>query len=579
MALVNMYQLKKMSNVLHSYDAGKVQTKVAKPDGGTYTVEELFAKVVGDIKSVSDLLKAFKGKKISDIVRLELDVDHDKVELPEKLDEKIPGIDKSIHLPAYSEDNTLLLDQTGNPLKINLETGMLSGTPSVINTEATAQSADGTPVYKEIAVTKLKVFPTGEWTLEDLPTGALLDNEELQLLAYRSAVDKIVVELAKDADLIANIKKQIGTRAIEDALAEKAALTDVYAKSADDKLVPLYRKMTDKITRADLDDALEAIMKGEEQLQKDAKALRDDITAMQELHDHVQKDGPIKVDGIHSWEQDHEYHVDEIVRFDNKNYICKKHHTSSADVKPIKYGDYWIQLNDGQKFFAYEPHCSQVELYSYVTDSTTETDSHDILVNRNEAHITRPIEVLKYDNEAITVKEKEFISETLDMDKVIQSKSMISTKDYKVLSSITIGAELSDTSKIMMAVTNDGKTYYTHNFETAEWSVVDINEDGALLADGIDSAKIADITASAWTTINTTGEIGFAYIMHKEKDEDKCALVEAMVSGVLPDFIRSAANNTEYTYRYTDAETLQLRFKQAGKYLVNYSSGYKREEF
>lgn len=292
MPLINFYQLRKMSEALQSYDAEKVQTKVKKPEnGGNYTVEELFGKTAGDIDAVKKLLDDFKAKKIRDVVRLELPVAEGKASIPEDLSEKVPGIDIGMELPAYTVDNALVVDEKGARLTVNLKTGNLSGTPSVLDAEATAAAEDGKTVYKPLAVASVKVFPVGEWTLESLPSEALLDNDEMQLVAYRSAVDQIVVELAKDKNLILAIKDQIGQRAIADALAEKAAVADVFSVSEDGAKTPLYRTTDKKIARADLDSELLSIASNEEQLDKDVKSLQESYDASKVLVEQKKDDG------------------------------------------------------------------------------------------------------------------------------------------------------------------------------------------------------------------------------------------------------------------------------------------------
>lgn len=286
MPLINFYQLKKMSEALQSYDAEKVQTKVQKPaNAGNYNVEELFGKTADDIMSVNSRLNEFKAKKVRDVVRLELQLVDGKAQIPADLETRVPGIDKTQLLPAYTLDNALVLDENGARLTVDLRTGLLSGTPSVVDAEASAKAEDGKLAYKQIFVTSIKVFPVGEWTLESFPSEALLDNDEMQLVAYRSAVDQIVVELAKDQNLFAAIQKQIGSRAVEDALAEKAFLTDVYSVGGDGTKIPLYRQMIDKIKRGDVDESIENVLKGEERLEDEMDAAQKDIETLQASYD------------------------------------------------------------------------------------------------------------------------------------------------------------------------------------------------------------------------------------------------------------------------------------------------------
>lgn len=290
--LINFYQLKKMSEALQSYDAEKVQTKVKKPeDAGTYTVEELFSKTAGDIQDVKDHLDNFKAKKIHSTVRLELQIADGKAAIPEDLATRIPELDLETKLPACTTDNALIVNENGEQLMVDLKTGALNGTPSVKDEEATAKSEDGKNVYKPLAVTSLKVFPVGAWTLETLPTTDLIGKEEIQALSYGSAVGKIVEGITHDKSLVESIKEKVGPEIIEGALAKKADLTDVYAIADDGTRTKLYRTNDTKIARKDLDADLVDIVAGEEQLQKDVKVIQDSYDASRVLVSNTKDDG------------------------------------------------------------------------------------------------------------------------------------------------------------------------------------------------------------------------------------------------------------------------------------------------
>lgn len=395
MSLVNLYQLKKMSDALQAYDADKVKTKVRKPgeDADAYTVEELFQKTKQDIEDVSKSFEALRSKKIWGVIRLSLPVSKGQVEFPKDLDDRIPNIDRDIALPAYSSDNKLYMDDHGKPVKVNMATGILSGTPVEVDEGATTSRGDGTTVYRPIAVTSLKVFPMGEWTLDTLPDDALISNDELQVISYKSAIDRIVKGLSNGTDIVDYLKEQVGVDAIHNALKEKVSIKDLYTVTADGVKTPLYRAKTDKITRADLNDPLEKIASGEEKLETDVAALKTSMDDIQEARKAFLDDTPVVIKTPAAWEIDHAYKLNDVVSFDSKNYICKKSHTSSADVKPVKYGGNWIQLNDGQKIFGYLPYYSQVEKLD-VAATAEKPVAVDITMNKDEAFCMPPIEVL-----------------------------------------------------------------------------------------------------------------------------------------------------------------------------------------
>ena len=298
MSLMNLSQIKggkklqsDVQALLTSYDAAKVLTKIAKgadAAAGNYNVEELLTElrtslssILGTagassstptITSLDTAIKALQDKKIRDVVRTELSIVDGKAAIPTDIDTKIPGLDKTIKLPAYSADNEVLLNERGEQLIVDMTTGAFNGTPSVIDADASAKSTDGSFVYKVATISKVKVFPAGEWKLSDLPAEALLDNNEIQLIAYKQALNKVIVELAKDKGIIDAVKTQIGTKAVQDQLNDataalqtkidaKADTTDVY--SVDDKGVktPLFRKTSDALKMEDLDTDLQDVIK------------------------------------------------------------------------------------------------------------------------------------------------------------------------------------------------------------------------------------------------------------------------------------------------------------------------------
>ena len=277
MRLINLNQIsggvqlqKDVEALLKSYDAAKVLTKIAKTvgegeDPANYNAEELLSElkskmdeIAGDgalsLKSLNDAITGLKDKKIKDMVRVTFSTDSEgTVTLDDgDLADLVPGYNENAHVPVYSLDNDILYNGEGDQLTLSLKDLTLNGIPHVIDATATAADEDGNKVYKPYTtdVFNGKVFPVGEWTLEEFPTDALLDNAELQLVAYKTALDKIVVELAKDKDLIAKIQEQIGEEAIKDVLDDTIKDLNDKIDLKEDKTV--VKELSDRV------DALEA---------------------------------------------------------------------------------------------------------------------------------------------------------------------------------------------------------------------------------------------------------------------------------------------------------------------------------
>lgn len=219
-----------------SYDAAKVITTTSKgEDGGTYNADELLTKIQTDITSldsktqqaIKDAVDAVKNKVVKDVVRIQVEATYSagdgegsySVTLPEDFDTKVPSANKETPVSVYELDNTAVIDETGNQITINLTDGTLSGYPCEVDEAA---SAGGTTVYKKRTESfDIKFFPVGTFTLDTLSEDYMLDNQELQLLSYDQAINKIITNLAQDQSLIDKISALVGEEAVAEQIKEK----------------------------------------------------------------------------------------------------------------------------------------------------------------------------------------------------------------------------------------------------------------------------------------------------------------------------------------------------------------------
>lgn len=219
-----------------SYDAAKVITTTSKGEGGgTYNADELLTKIQTDITSldsktqeaIKTAVDAIKNKVVKDVVRIQVEATYSagddegsySVTLPEDFDTKVPSANKETPVSVYELDNTAVIDGTGNQITINLTDGTLSGYPCEVDEAA---SAGGTTVYKKRTESfDIKFFPVGTFTLDTLSEDYMLDNQELQLLSYDQAINKIITNLAQDQSLIDKISALVGEEAVAEQIKEK----------------------------------------------------------------------------------------------------------------------------------------------------------------------------------------------------------------------------------------------------------------------------------------------------------------------------------------------------------------------
>ncbi len=255
MALTSLAQIKGGTalqndvNILKaSYSAVKVITTIEKTAAaGTtpasyYNVDELLAflknslttvttDLPGSIQSIQNALNEISNKTIKDVVRIELNAEYANnnftVAPDDTIDSRVLNIDKMAWLPVYTLDNQVVYDTNGDQLKYRFQDSSFSGSPAELDINASKNATNDELIFKAYLDSfSFKVFPVGVFTLENLPESSLLDNDELELLSYDKIIKKIIVELAKDGDIIDAITDKVGAQTIADQI---AAITDALA--------------------------------------------------------------------------------------------------------------------------------------------------------------------------------------------------------------------------------------------------------------------------------------------------------------------------------------------------------------
>lgn len=200
----------------------------AELNGGSYITEK------GG--STSTTLNGFKNKEINDVVRVEFNLASGTTTATPKDATKITDeLDSSQKLHAYTLGGAPIVGEGGVDVDFDFDTKTFAATPYVLDVDATKAAGGVDSVTGEIIPAQavytaftgdFKVFPVGTWTLETLPATALLDNNEMQLIAYDQALQKVIIQLATDKNLIDRITEAVGETAIEDAVKSATAVID-----------------------------------------------------------------------------------------------------------------------------------------------------------------------------------------------------------------------------------------------------------------------------------------------------------------------------------------------------------------
>lgn len=265
-----------LDQINESYPANKVTTNIAKvvgagEDPANYNSLELLAELktnvdsmlgggedslsIPELKRLIDKLNAelnggsyeqnevggeettllgFKNKIINDVVRIEFTW-NGSVATPVDATKITSELTANQRLAAYTADGDPIVDAQGGAVTFNFDTKSFSSAPYILDIDASKASGAVDPVTGGIEASSavytaftgtFKVFPVGTWTLETLPADALLDNSEMQLIAYSQALQKVILQLATDKNLIDRIVDAVGETAVVDAVQDATKTID-----------------------------------------------------------------------------------------------------------------------------------------------------------------------------------------------------------------------------------------------------------------------------------------------------------------------------------------------------------------
>lgn len=214
-----------------SYDALKVLTNISKGEElGNYNVNELLIALKATIDSITtgeggngssggslgkleQQINIINQKIIKDVVKVQISVVNNVIIMPDNLGTLVPNIDTSKYYPVYNIDNTVIFNETGGQLMFNFITNQFIGIPSIV--DPNCKDGDQITYIKIENDFEFKVFAIGSFTFANLPTDALLDNQEMVILAYNQVLNQIIVNLSNNTELIQEIKVLISNEVIQ----------------------------------------------------------------------------------------------------------------------------------------------------------------------------------------------------------------------------------------------------------------------------------------------------------------------------------------------------------------------------
>jgi hypothetical protein len=221
--LINPVQVQGLSSLI-------TQVSNLATTSGTHTTD--ISTINGSLTTLSNSLTSLQNKSIKDVVRVVYSATFDSSlqEWSASTLDTITGLTQKSY-PVYLLDNRPVLKANGEQLYYDTSNGTFNGVPSVLDMANSTESSKAyTPITTDF---DFKIFPEGTWTLSTLPESALLDNQELSLIAYETALQNVVISLAKDRQLITQIQNLVGETAIATQLSGKFDKADIVDSTVD----------------------------------------------------------------------------------------------------------------------------------------------------------------------------------------------------------------------------------------------------------------------------------------------------------------------------------------------------------
>lgn len=209
-------------------DKGTLQEQISQ------AIIDLREILESQLESTNVAIDTINNRIIKDRVKIKgtITKDLETGEWVQSIDEKFEEIAGSVSLShgpyvVYDINNKPLQGVDGGNIYYDFSGRQLSDVPHKIN-EENADVIEYLPIEELVW---FKVFPVGEFTFETLPSDYLLDNEELNLIAYSKAVDEIIFMLSQNGELVDHIKELVGQESVQSQI---KAITQVLQDEIDD---------------------------------------------------------------------------------------------------------------------------------------------------------------------------------------------------------------------------------------------------------------------------------------------------------------------------------------------------------
>ncbi len=155
---------------------------------------------------------------------------------------------------------------------------------------------------------------------------------------------------------------------------------------------------------------------------------------------------------------------------------------------------------------------------------------------------------------------------------VLTPKKLMPLHGVNAIKSVNIIGQVTENSKICVAVTADLKTYKTYDFASKSWQDIDIENTAAFLESGIQIGSAGNIPEAAWAEFGAE-QLGFAYIIYQKNRLETAKISRTTLTLELIGRWDKAVNGLDYRYGYItgDGISINVTFLRNGSYEMNYT--------
>lgn len=155
-------------------------------------------------------------------------------------------------------------------------------------------------------------------------------------------------------------------------------------------------------------------------------------------------------------------------------------------------------------------------------------------------------------------------------DKLFIPKALISIQSLDGIDIMTPVYNSTGNAVIRFIITKDLITYYTYNFTTESWDVIDHTSLTTVKASGILASQLSTISRAKWDLMTTGAGLAIGYLLAQESTTETNYIDSLAIQVDMKGSWDKAIHGTDYTYGYPQNNLLRVKLLTTGDYKINY---------